>query len=71
MGPVGSGLDNANHVDQDDQGVVEAAVLLRIEAGDEGGRRAAGQLKGDGESAVPEAGVMGAEIADVRAVLEE
>jgi hypothetical protein len=71
MGPVGPGLDNANHVGQDDQGVVEAAVLLRIKAGDEAGRRAAGQLKGDGESAVPEAGMLGAEVAYVGAVLKE
>ncbi len=69
--PMGVRLDDADHVGEEDEGVVEPAVFRWVEVGDKAGRRAARQLEGDGEAAVPKARMVGTKVAYVRAVLEE
>lgn len=59
-GPIGAWLDLANHVDEENKGIVKTTVFLRIQVGDDRGRRALRQLNGNGETAVPKSGVVGA-----------
>jgi len=44
LGPVGVRFDNANHVGEDCQCVVDEARRRRVQVWDEGGRRGVGEL---------------------------
>lgn len=65
VGPVGVGFDNADHVDQQDEGVIDQAVGGWVQVWNDGSGGALGELDSDGEAAVPKARMVGAEITNV------
>ena len=70
-GPIGVGFNHADHVDEQNEGVVAAPVFHRVQAGYERRRRASRQLDRDGEPPIPQARVVGAEVAEVGALLQQ